>query len=92
MPSREAASAGGRMHQTDAMIEATRTEQGITVTLTEDELVMINNALNEVCHGLRIDDRELRIRTGFSRQEMVALLDRLRVLRQSRGSEEAQPG
>ena len=32
-----------------------------------DELVVINNALNEVCHGLSFDDDEFQTRIGYSR-------------------------
>lgn len=38
------------------------------------ELVLINNALNEVCHGLDFSDDELRTRLGGSRKEIEKLL------------------
>jgi hypothetical protein len=53
------------------------TGRSATVTFTEDELLLLSNALNELCHGLRMDDDELRIRTGFTRDEIRALLDRI---------------
>ena len=34
---------------------------------TNDELVVINNALNEVCNGLAFDDDEFQTRIGYSR-------------------------
>jgi len=34
---------------------------------TRDELVVINNALNEVCHGVSFDDDEFQTRIGYSR-------------------------
>jgi hypothetical protein len=34
---------------------------------THDELVVINNALNEVCHGLSFDEDEFQTRIGYSR-------------------------
>ena len=34
---------------------------------THDELVVINNALNEVCNGLAFDDGEFQTRIGYSR-------------------------
>jgi hypothetical protein len=43
-------------------------------TFTADELVMINNALNEVCHGVDFDDDELQARVGFTREQLSALL------------------
>ena len=73
----------------DAMVETKRTEQGVTVTLTDDELLLIGNALNELCHGIRMDDEELRLRTGFTRQEIVVLLDQLIAIRRKGRSEEA---
>lgn len=36
---------------------------------TRDELVVINNALNEVCNGLAFDDDEFQTRIGFSREK-----------------------
>jgi hypothetical protein len=37
------------------------------LAFTHDELVVINNALNEVCHGLSFDDDEFQTRIGYSR-------------------------
>ena len=34
---------------------------------THDELVIINNALNEVCNGLSFGDDEFQTRIGYSR-------------------------
>ena len=44
------------------------------VSFTVDELVMINNALNEVCNGVDFSDDEFRTRMGFPRQQVQALL------------------
>jgi hypothetical protein len=41
---------------------------------TRDELVVINNALNEVCHGLSLSDDEFQTRIGFSREFVVKVL------------------
>jgi hypothetical protein len=49
----------------------------VTMLLTIDEWALLTSALNELCHGIRIHDDEFRIRTGFSRDEACALLDRL---------------
>jgi hypothetical protein len=35
--------------------------------LSREELVIINNALNEVCHGQLIDDDEFQTRIGYTR-------------------------
>jgi hypothetical protein len=45
-----------------------------TVELNHNELVLVNNALNEVCHGVDIEDTEFSTRLGGSRQEAQALL------------------
>jgi len=44
--------------------------------LSERELRIINNALNEICHG--IDVQEFDTRIGASRQEVQELLAKLR--------------
>jgi hypothetical protein len=40
--------------------------------VTSDELIIVNNALNEVCNGLYIDEFETRI--GFSIEQVNKLL------------------
>ena len=48
----------------------TNAKQGTSPTppaFTHDELVVINNALNEVCNGLAFDDDEFQTRIGYSR-------------------------
>jgi len=49
----------------------------LTVKLSEDELVIINNAINEVCNGVRIPDWEFSTRIGYDRAEALALLSKL---------------
>jgi hypothetical protein len=44
----------------------------VELRVTQDELVIFNNALNEVCHGFEVDEFETRI--GGSRDEAAALL------------------
>ncbi len=44
------------------------------VRLSEDELALINNALNEVCNGVHIEDPEFRTRLGATREEARNLL------------------
>jgi hypothetical protein len=46
---------------------------GARVELTTDELIMINNALNEVTHG--IDLFEFETRMGASRAEVESVLN-----------------
>jgi hypothetical protein len=44
---------------------------------THDELVILNNALNEVCNGLSIDDDEFQTRIGYSRAQAQTLLKKI---------------
>ena len=46
-------------------------------TFTHDELVIINNALNEVCNGLPFDDDEFQTRLGYSRAVAQNLLKKI---------------
>lgn len=38
------------------------------VPFTRDDLVIINNALNEVCNGLPFSDDEFQTRIGYPRE------------------------
>lgn len=49
----------------------------IVLELTADELRLVNNALNEVCHGLDFGDAEFVTRLGAPREEAQALLQRV---------------
>lgn len=44
-----------------------------TLELTIDELLMINNALNEVCNALDVSDFETRM--GCSREDIKKMLE-----------------
>jgi hypothetical protein len=44
---------------------------------THEELVVINNALNEVCNGLSFDDDEFQTRIGYSRTMAQNLLKKI---------------
>ena len=48
---------------------------GEQISLTADELSILCNALNEVCHGL--DIREFSTRMGAEKDEVLKLLNRL---------------
>ena len=43
-------------------------------TFTADELLLLNNALNEVCNGLALDDAEFQTRLGVDRKTARKLL------------------
>jgi hypothetical protein len=54
---------------------------GAVVELTKNELVIVSNAINEICHGPEaIEDWEFSTRVGTSRAEAEALLQRLNEL------------
>jgi hypothetical protein len=44
---------------------------------THDELVVINNALNEVCNGLAFGDDEFQTRIGYPRAMAQNLLKKI---------------
>jgi len=46
-------------------------------TFTHEELVIINNALNEVCHGVAFNDDEFQTRIGYPRAKAQSLLKKL---------------
>jgi hypothetical protein len=57
-----------------------KTKNDATMTFTHSELLLLNNALNEVCNGVAIDDDEFQTRLGIDRKnarKMLADLGRL---------------
>jgi hypothetical protein len=48
-----------------------------TPPFTREELVVLNNALNEVCHALDFGDDEFQTRIGYSRAFAQGLLKKL---------------
>ena len=51
------------------------TDRAIVVSLTIEELRMVNSALNEICNGPEaIDDWEFGLRIGSRRDAAIALL------------------
>ena len=51
--------------------------QSPSPVFNHDELVIINNALNEVCHGLSFDDDEFQTRIGYPRAVAEILLKKI---------------
>jgi hypothetical protein len=47
------------------------------LSFTHEELVVINNALNEICNGLAFDDDEFQTRIGYSRATAEGLLKKV---------------
>lgn len=46
-----------------------------SINATIDEMRMLNNALNEVCHG--IDLEEFQTRLGYSRKKVEEMLEQV---------------
>jgi hypothetical protein len=46
-----------------------------TISLTKDEMLILNNALNETANGIWIS--EFQTRTGYEREEFQKLLDQI---------------
>ena len=57
-----------------------KTKSGFTVTFTHGELVLLNNALNEVCNGIAMDDDAFQTRLGIDRKNARTVLADLRRL------------
>jgi hypothetical protein len=53
------------------------TTNSFAIEVTREELMFINNALNEVCHGIHIEDPEFQTRLGGSRDELQSILDQI---------------
>ena len=51
-----------------------KTKTSSTVTISRGELVLLNNALNEVCNGVAIDDDAFQTRLGTDRTNARKLL------------------
>ncbi len=47
------------------------------LAFTRDELVVINNALNEVCNGLALDEDEFQTRIGYPRAKARDILKKV---------------
>ena len=55
-------------------------KKGMPPTLpvfTRDELVIINNALNEVCHALNFSEDEFQTRLGYARAQAQDVLKKV---------------
>ncbi len=55
-------------------------QKGTQLRLTNEELVLLNNALNEVCNGIAIEEWEFQTRLGASLNEARDLLQRFHAL------------
>ena len=60
-----------RVSQVETMTEPRHSR---TIELTDIELVVLNNALNEVCNGVGFGDSEFHTRVGVPREDARKLL------------------
>jgi hypothetical protein len=51
----------------------------MSIDFSNDELVMLNNCLNEICNGAHIEDWEFHSRVGWLRSEVQVLLNKIRI-------------
>lgn len=56
----------------------TKKDTYFEIGVTEDELLIINSALNEICHGIDVYEFETRI--GASREEVEKLFKEIHSL------------
>lgn len=49
-------------------------EKGADLRVTSNELLMLNNALNEICNGVHIHEDAFQTRLAFERSDLRALL------------------
>ncbi len=62
-------------------MQTLKLERGeVAVTLTPDEILMLNQALNEVANGIQISDAEFETRVGFTRDAVRDLLAKVSAL------------
>jgi hypothetical protein len=60
-----------------AMKDAKKSTHPTPPPFTRDELVVINNALNEVCNGLALGEDEFQTRIGYSRARAREVLKKV---------------
>jgi hypothetical protein len=60
------------------MVIQAQQPEGITLRLSEDEIVHWTNALNEVCHGFRVANFQAAI--GIPEDRAAQLLERIHAL------------
>ena len=59
------------------MIRISQGDETADIRFSNEELVIISNALNEICNGVEIDDVEFATRMGAEREEVRSLLESL---------------
>ena len=59
------------------MIVRKISDDEFSITATADELIVLGNCLNEVCHGIAVLEFETRL--GGTREEVSEMLDKIRL-------------
>jgi hypothetical protein len=59
------------------MPDAKKDSHHAAPTFTREDLVILYNALNEVCNGLPFEDDEFQTRIGYSRATAQKLLEKI---------------
>jgi len=62
------------------VLDRDRASSCVDVRLNREELMLLNNALNEVCNGVDFGDSEFHTRLGADRSEGLMLLRQISVL------------
>ena len=59
------------------MTDSKKNPPATPLNFTHEELVIINNALNEVCHGVTFSDDEFQTRIGYPRAKAQSVLKKV---------------
>ncbi|MFO0952355.1 MAG: hypothetical protein U0835_14640 [Isosphaeraceae bacterium] len=62
------------------MMEDRPEQEEVVLEMSRGELILINNALNEVCNGIHMGEDEFQTRLGASVEDARRLLRRIRAL------------
>ncbi len=59
------------------MAKAKKSTPAKPPAFTREELVIINNALNEICNGIALGDDEFQTRIGYPRSKAQSVLTKV---------------
>jgi hypothetical protein len=62
-------------------VQSLKLERGeVAVTLSPDEISILNQALNEVANGINLSDADFETRIGYTRAQVRELLTKVHAL------------
>lgn len=62
-------------------MQSLKVERGtVVVSFTEDELAIVNHALNEIANGIHFSEAEFQTRVGVPREQVRELLAKVNAL------------